>query len=140
MITIFPFNKLGTHDYGWLNAHYHFSFANYNNPEKNGFPPLIVWNDDCIQPDTGFPMHSHKDMEIITYIREGSITHTDNLGNQGITKAGEIQIMSAGTGITHSEFNYGNHKTLLFQIWIYPDKNALKPRWENIDINSTIGT
>ena len=79
MITIFPFNKLGNHNYGWLNAHYHFSFANYYNPAKPGFPPLLVWNDDEIQPRTGFPMHSHKDMEIITYIQFGAITHQDNL-------------------------------------------------------------
>ena len=135
MITIFPFNKLGTHDYGWLNAHYHFSFANYHNPEKKGFPPLIVWNDDCIQPDTGFPMHSHKDMEIITYIRQGAITHEDSMGNKGVTRAGEIQIMSAGIGITHSEYNYENEETLLFQIWIQPDRINLQPRWENVDIN-----
>ena len=81
MITVFPFNKLGNQNYGWLDAHYHFNFANYYDPGKNGFPPLIVWNDDCIKPATGFPMHSHKNMEIITYIRQGSITHKDNIGN-----------------------------------------------------------
>jgi len=135
MITIFPFNQLGNHNYGWLNAHYHFSFAQYYNPEKNGFPPLLVWNNDKIQPRTGFPMHSHKDMEIITYIRKGAISHEDSLGNKGVTRAGEIQIMSAGTGITHSEHNHQDEETLLFQIWIQPNKNNIPPRWENIDIH-----
>ena len=135
MITIFPFNQLGNHDYGWLNAHYHFSFANYQNHEKNGFPPLLVWNDDKIQSGTGFPMHSHKDMEIITYIRKGAISHEDSLGNKGVTRSGEIQIMSAGTGITHSEHNLEDEETLLFQIWIQPNKNNIQPRWENIDIH-----
>ncbi len=135
MITIFPFNQLGNHNYGWLNAHYHFSFANYQNHEKNGFLPLLVWNDDKIQPGTGFPMHSHKDMEIITYIRKGAISHEDSLGNKGMTRSGEIQIMSAGTGITHSEHNLEDEETLLFQIWIQPNKNNIQPRWENIDID-----
>ena len=80
-------------------------------------------------------MHSHKDMEIITYIRQGAITHEDSMGNKGVTRAGEIQIMSAGTGITHSEYNYENEETLLFQIWIQPDRINLQPRWENVDIN-----
>ena len=136
MISIFPYSELGNHDYGWLDARYHFNFADYYNPEKSGYPPLIVWNDDRIQPGTGFPMHSHRDMEIITYIRQGAITHKDSLGNNGVTKAGEIQIMSAGTGITHSEYNYENTETLLFQIWIQPNQNNIKPRWENVAINS----
>ena len=135
MITIFPYNQLGNHDHGWLNAHYHFSFAQYYNPEKNGFPPLLVWNDDQIQSGTGFPMHSHQDMEIITYVRKGAISHEDSLGKKGVTQAGEIQIMSAGTGITHSEHNLEDEETLLFQIWIQPNKNNIQPRWENIDIH-----
>ena len=135
MITVFPFNQLGNHNYGWLNAHYHFSFGNYFDIGRSGFPPLLVWNDDFIQPGTGFPMHSHKDMEIITYIRQGAITHEDSLGNKGVTRAGEIQVMSAGTGITHSEYNYEVKETLLFQIWIQPERNNVKPRWENVDIN-----
>ena len=136
MITVFPFNKLGNHNYGWLDAHYHFNFANYYDPDNNGFPPLIVWNDDRIQPGTGFSMHSHKDMEIITYIRQGAITHEDTLGNKGVTRTGEIQIMSAGTGITHSEYNYEDDETLLFQIWIQPEKNNIKPRWETVNLYS----
>ena len=136
MISIFPYAELGNHNYGWLDARYHFNFADYYNPEKSGYPPLIVWNDDRIQPGTGFPMHSHRDMEIITYIRQGAITHEDSLGNKGVTKAGEIQIMSAGTGITHSEYNHEDIETLLFQIWIHPNENNIQPRWENVAINS----
>ncbi len=136
MITVFPFSKLGQHNYGWLDAHYHFNFGNYFNPDNSDYPPLIVWNDDCIQPGTGFPRHSHRDMEIITYIRQGAITHEDSLGNKGVTKAGEIQIMSAGTGITHSEYNREEIETLLFQIWIQPNLLKIKPRWENVAINS----
>ena len=136
MTTIFPFSKLGHHNYGWLDAHYHFNFGDYYHPDKSGYLPLIVWNDDCIQPGRGFPMHSHRDMEIITYIRQGAITHEDSLGNKGVTKAGEIQIMSAGTGITHSEYNHEDVETLLFQIWIHPNENNIQPRWENVAINS----
>ena len=135
MISVFPFKQLGNHSYGWLNAHYHFSFANYYDPERCGFLPLIVWNDDTIQSGTGFPMHSHRDMEIITYVRKGAISHEDSLGNKGETRAGEIQIMSAGKGITHSEQNLEDEETLLFQIWIQPNKNNIQPRWENIDIH-----
>lgn len=135
MIRRFPFTKLGSRDFGWLNAHYHFSFANYYDPDKSGFPPLLVWNDDEIQPMTGFPMHSHKDMEIITYIRAGAITHEDNLGNKGVTRAGEIQIMSAGNGITHSEYNFEDSITILFQIWIQPYQMNLTPRWEKMKID-----
>ena len=136
MISIFPYSELGNHNYGWLDARYHFNFAEYYHPDKSGYPPLIVWNDDCIQPGTGFPMHSHRDMEIITYIRQGAITHEDSLGNKGVTKAGEIQIMSAGTGITHSEYNHEDSETLLFQIWIHPNEKNVRPRWENVAINS----
>jgi hypothetical protein len=134
--TIFPFSKLGHHNNGWLDSHYHFNFGDYYHPDKSGYLPLIVWNDDCIQPGRGFPMHSHRDMEIITYIRQGAITHEDSLGNKGVTKAGEIQIMSAGTGITHSEYNHEDVETLLFQIWIHPNENNIQPRWENVAINS----
>ena len=136
MISNFPYSELGNHNYGWLDAHYHFNFAEYYHPDKSGYPPLIVWNDDCIQSGTGFPMHSHRDMEIITYIRQGAITHEDSLGNKGVTRSGEIQIMSAGTGITHSEYNHEDVETLLFQIWIHPNENNIQPRWENVALNS----
>ena len=132
MINIFPFKSLGNHDYGWLNARYHFNFANYFQLNKGGYPPLIVWNDDQIQPGTGFPMHSHKNMEIITYVRKGAISHEDSLGNRGVTRAGEIQIMSAGSGITHSERNDEKVETSLFQIWLQPNVINVEPRWETV--------
>lgn len=134
MIDIYKFDELGNHNYGWLDAHYHFNFANYYNPNIKTKNPLVVWNDDTIKSQTGFPMHSHQNMEIITYIRKGSITHKDNLGNSGEINAGQIQVMSAGTGITHSEYNLSNKDTLLFQIWIEPNIANITPRWKNIDL------
>ena len=122
MIKHFKFNNLGNHDYGWLNARYHFNFANYFNPLVKTRPPLLVWNDDTIKPKTGFPMHSHQNMEIITYVRKGSITHMDDIGNKGEIRAGQIQIMSAGSGINHSEYNHSEEDTSLFQIWIEPNE------------------
>ena len=134
MLTHFKFDELGNHNYGWLNARYHFNFANYYNPKIKAKRPLVVWNDDTIKPQTGFPMHSHQNMEIITYIRQGSISHKDNIGNVGEIKSGQIQVMSAGSGITHSEYNLSSEETLLFQIWIEPNQFDIKPRWKNIDL------
>ena len=134
MLTHFKFDELGNHDFGWLNARYHFNFANYYNPKIKPKKPLVVWNDDTIKPQTGFPMHSHQNMEIITYIRRGSISHKDNIGNAGEINSGQIQVMSAGSGITHSEYNLSNEETLLFQIWIEPNQFDIKPRWNNIDL------
>ena len=134
MLTHFKFDELGNHNYGWLNARYHFNFANYYNPKLKAKRPLVVWNDDTIKPQTGFPMHSHQNMEIITYIRQGSISHKDNIGNAGEIKSGQIQVMSAGSGITHSEYNLSSEETLLFQIWIEPNQFDIKPRWKNIDL------
>lgn len=125
-----PFDSLGGENHGWLNAKHHFSFANYYDPKRMGVGPLRVWNDDTIQPGTGFPFHSHQDMEIITFVREGAITHEDNLGNKGRTEAGDVQVMSAGTGITHSEYNLEDEITRIFQIWIIPDEKGHKPRWD----------
>ena len=136
MINHFKFIELGNHDYGWLNARYHFNFANYYNPNLKPKNPLVVWNDDTIKSQTGFPMHSHENMEIITYIRKGSITHKDSVGNLGEIKSGQIQVMSAGSGITHSEYNLSDKETLLFQIWIEPNRYDLTPKWENIDLSS----
>ncbi len=135
MITIFPYSELGEARYGWLHARYHFSFARYIDRNKMGFPPLRVWNDDIIQPQTGFPMHSHQNMEIITYVKEGAITHEDSLGNKGRTEAGQIQVMSAGTGIIHSEYNLEDVETKLFQIWIEPGEVNIPPRWETIQLD-----
>ena len=130
MINVIPFKSLGRFDNEWLAARYHFSFANYHHPARNGFGPLLVWNDDAIQPGTGFPRHGHRDMEIITYVREGAITHEDHLGNVGRTEAGDVQVMSAGKGILHAEFNRESDITRLFQIWIMPDAAGHQPRWE----------
>ena len=130
MIEIRPFDGMGHADHGWLDAHHHFSFASYMDPERMGIGPLRVWNDDTIAPQTGFPPHGHRDMEIITYVRRGAITHEDNLGNRGRTEAGDVQIMSAGTGIMHSEFNFEDETTQIFQIWIIPDRDGHAPRWE----------
>ena len=105
MLELRPFNSLGGAHHGWLDAHHHFSFAEYHDPKRMNWGNLRVWNDDVIAPGTGFPQHPHRDMEIITYVREGAITHQDNLGNKGRTEAGDVQVMSAGTGIAHSEYN-----------------------------------
>ena len=130
MIDVIPFASLGRFDNEWLAARYHFSFANYRNARRNGLGPLLVWNDDAIQPGTGFPPHGHRDMEIITYVREGAITHEDHLGNRGRTVAGDVQVMSAGKGIQHAEFNREDELTRIFQIWIMPDAAGHAPRWE----------
>jgi quercetin 2,3-dioxygenase len=130
MIEVRPFQKLGRFDNDWLSARYHFSFANYRDPQRDGFGPLLVWNDDTIQPGRGFGQHGHRDMEIITYIRRGAITHEDHLGNRGRTEAGDVQVMSAGKGIVHAEYNLDSEPTTLFQIWIEPAEAGIKPRWE----------
>ena len=129
MISVAKFAELGHAEHGWLDARHHFSFANYYNPARMGWGPLRVWNDDTIAPGTGFDPHPHKDMEIITYVRRGAITHRDNLGNEGRTAAGDVQVMTAGTGIAHSEFNLEDAATQLFQIWIEPRETGLTPNW-----------
>ena len=129
MIDIRPFETLGAADHGWLDARHHFSFASYHDPKRMGWGPIRVWNDDRIAPKSGFPPHPHADMEIVTYVREGAITHRDSLGNEGRTEAGDVQVMSAGSGITHSEFNMEDEATTLFQIWIIPDARGGEPSW-----------
>jgi redox-sensitive bicupin YhaK (pirin superfamily) len=129
MIDRRPFNSLGGADHGWLKAKHHFSFAEYHDPNRVHFGALRVWNDDEIAPETGFPAHPHANMEIITYVRKGAITHQDSLGNQGRTEAGDVQVMSAGTGIRHAEYNLEKEPTTLFQIWILPSKNGGAPSW-----------
>ena len=129
MIEVRPFTGLGSANHGWLDAKHHFSFANYHDDARMNWGSLRVWNDDTIAPKTGFPTHSHRDMEIITYVREGAITHKDNLGNEGRTEAGDVQVMSAGTGVAHSEYNQENVTTKIFQIWIQPTRNGEKPSW-----------
>ncbi len=129
MIELRPFNKLGSADHGWLKAKHHFSFASYYDPSNMGHGSLRVWNDDEIAPNTGFPAHPHANMEIITYVREGAITHQDSLGNKGRTEAGDVQVMSAGSGIRHSEYNLEPSTTRIFQIWIEPTVEGGQPTW-----------
>ncbi len=130
MIDVRPLDSLGGADHGWLNAKHHFSFADYHDPARMGWGPLRVWNDDRIQGGTGFPPHGHRDMEIITYVRKGAVTHRDHLNNEGRTVAGDVQVMSAGTGIQHEEWNLEKDDTTLFQIWIEPREKGIRPRWE----------
>jgi len=129
MIDLRPFNTLGGANHGWLDARHHFSFAGYYDPVRTHWGSLRVWNDDTIQAKGGFPAHPHRDMEIITYVRQGAITHEDSLGNKGRTEAGDVQVMSAGTGITHAEYNLEDVPTQLFQIWIEPSRTGEKPSW-----------
>jgi len=124
-----PFASLGHADHGWLNARHHFSFANYYDPARMGWGAIQVWNDDEIGPRSGFPPHPHSDMEIITYVRTGAITHQDSLGNKGRTEAGDVQVMSAGTGIRHAEYNLEDETTTLFQIWVIPRSVGGSPSW-----------
>jgi quercetin 2,3-dioxygenase len=129
MLELRPFDSLGAANHGWLDAHHHFSFAEYYDPARMHWGNLRVWNDDVIAAGSGFPQHPHRDMEIITYVREGAITHQDNLGNKGRTEAGDVQVMSAGTGIAHSEYNLESTATRIFQIWIIPNQAGLAPSW-----------
>lgn len=129
MIDVRRFDSLGGANHGWLDAKHHFSFASYHDPKRMGWGALRVWNDDTIAPGTGFPPHPHSDMEIITYVREGAITHEDSLGNKGRTEAGDVQVMSAGTGIRHAEYNAEPGTTRIFQIWIIPDGERKAPSW-----------
>ena len=129
MIDIRRFSDLGTFQNDWLDAHYHFSFSGYYDPNRMSHGKLRVWNDDTIKPDTGFPPHGHRDMEIITYVRTGAITHKDSMGNTGRTEAGDVQVMSAGHGVQHSEWNAETEDTTLFQIWIEPAVAGGAPDW-----------
>ncbi len=129
MIEHRPFSGLGQHQAGWLDARYHFSFSDYRDRERMHWGALRVWNDDTIQPKSGFPPHPHADMEIITYVRTGAITHQDSMGNKGRTAAGDVQVMSAGAGVTHAEYNLEDEATTLYQIWIVPKERGGQPYW-----------
>lgn len=129
MIDIRPNSSLGGGQHGWLDTKHHFSFADYRDPDRMGWGALRVWNDDEIAADSGFPPHPHANMEIITYVTQGAITHQDSLGNTGRTEAGDVQVMSAGTGIRHAEYNREPGTTKLFQIWILPDAAGGTPSW-----------
>lgn len=140
MIDIRPFDGLGRFRNAWLNARYHFSFSSYRHPSRMGFGPILVWNDDEIAPGSGFDPHPHHEMEIITYVREGAVTHRDNFGNEGRTEAGDVQVMHAGTGIVHGEYNREAEPTRLFQIWIRPDRAEAPPSWATRRFSHAIGT
>jgi redox-sensitive bicupin YhaK (pirin superfamily) len=129
MIERRKFSELGGANHGWLNAKHHFSFAGYYDPARMGWGALRVWNDDEIASKAGFPPHPHADMEIITYVREGAITHQDSMGNTGRTEAGDVQVMSAGSGVRHSEYNLEDATTRIFQIWIEPRERGGRPSW-----------
>ncbi len=129
MIDKRPFSTLGGADHGWLKARHHFSFGEHHDPQRMGWGAIRVWNDDEIAPHTGFPAHPHRDMEIITYVRSGAISHQDSLGNTGRTAAGDVQVMSAGSGVRHAEMNREDATTTLFQIWIHPREPGGAPGW-----------
>jgi len=129
MIRVIPFATLGRFQLDWLDSHFHFSFAGVPAPMGTRFGPLRVWNDDHIEARSGFDQHPHANMEIITYVRRGAISHRDSLGNEGRTPAGDVQVMTAGTGIHHAEWNREDEATLLYQIWIEPNRMGLEPGW-----------
>jgi redox-sensitive bicupin YhaK (pirin superfamily) len=129
MIDIRPFEGLAHRDHGWLDTRYHFSFSDSMDPARMGWGRIRVWNDDRIAPRSGFPPHSHSDMEIVTFVRTGAISHKDSLGNEGRTAAGDVQVMSAGTGVAHAEYNLEDEDTTLFQLWILPDSAGGEPGW-----------
>jgi len=120
-------SKMGRGQHGWLDSHFHFSFAEYLNPDNMQFGVLRVLNDDIVQPGTGFETHSHKNMEIISYVVQGELSHKDSMGNVHALSRGQVQYMSAGTGIKHSEHNWGSKPLRFLQMWILPDKNGYQP-------------
>jgi hypothetical protein len=124
------FDSLGNVRTSWLNARHHFSFGHYYDPKRMGWGSIRVWNDDEIAPDTGFDPHPHRDMEIITYVRDGAITHRDSMGNEGRTEAGDVQVMTAGRGVIHAEHNREPELTRIFQIWIQTAEPGAQPGWD----------
>lgn len=131
MIKIIKSDERHHRDLGWLSTYWHFSFDDYHDPANMNWGALRVFNDDVIQPGRGFGAHAHRDMEIVTYVLEGELQHEDNQGNRGIIGPGEVQVMSAGSGIVHSEYNHSkDHPVHLLQLWILPRTKGLKPRWE----------
>lgn len=129
MIRIIPAADRNLSDFGWLKTYWLFSFADYYDPENIQFGALRVFNDDIVQPGTGFPTHPHREMEIITIVLHGEITHKDSMGNASVIRTGDVQRMSAGAGLTHSEFNLGDEPVHFYQIWIFPDESKLKPSY-----------
>ncbi|WP_394791157.1 pirin family protein [Rhodoferax sp.] len=130
MIEHRPYHALGGSDSGWLKARLHIAFSGMGNPIHGPIGALRVWNDDEFAPQSGFPMHRHQDVDILTYVRRGAITHEDSLGNKHTIQAGDVQAMRAGSGISHSEFNAGDEPTWLYQIWLEPRKRGAAPSWQ----------
>jgi quercetin 2,3-dioxygenase len=130
MIKIVHANQRHFADFGWLKTNWLFSFSDYFDPDNIQFGALRVFNDDIVEPGTGFPTHPHREMEIITIVLAGAVTHADSQGNKAVIGKGEVQRMSAGTGLTHSEFNHDNGPAHFFQIWIYPDEPGLSPSYD----------
>ncbi|MDR2197459.1 MAG: pirin family protein [Coriobacteriales bacterium] len=129
MLRAIESGTLGRGQHGWLDSHFHFSFADYYNPENINFGVLRVWNDDIVMPDTGFELHPHKDMEIISYVINGELSHGDSMGNKQTLTRGQVQYMSAGTGVWHSEHNWGKDPLRFFQIWIFSDEDGYQPAY-----------
>ncbi|WP_346290918.1 pirin family protein [Sphaerothrix gracilis] len=133
MIKIRPAGDRGAANFGWLDTRHTFSFANYYDPAHMGFAALRVINEDKVEPRRGFGTHGHRDMEIVTYVLEGALEHKDNIGNGSIIRPGDVQRMSAGTGIMHSEFNHSDSDPVhLLQIWMLPEQNGIDPSYEQI--------
>ena len=135
MIRVRKAAERGHFDHGWLDTYHTFSFGDYHDPAHMGFRSLRVINDDRVQPDQGFGMHGHRDMEIVTYVLDGALQHKDSLGNGSIIRAGELQRMTAGTGVRHSEFNPSDKEAVhLYQIWLLPERTGLKPSYEELAV------
>ena len=134
MLRYIDHKKMGRGSHGWLDSHHHFSFANYYNPANIQFGVLRVVNDDIVQAGTGFDFHPHSDMEIISYVIRGELTHKDSMGNERTLGRGGIQYMSAGTGVVHGEFNNGSEEVRFLQIWVLPNKLGVKPNYGDFEL------